>query len=224
MSNRYKRYNTLQRYNGDIPVEPSIFIKGDTIEGYYYNLNECESLRGYYYIRYYFSQRPTSYNNNATAITITYEDNSKLIIKYGDINFSGDLLIIKKKDELLIKNIFFWWDTYYLKYLDLTHIGKCIKNGTNTSYIENYNYNYLGETINLYNTIYFSSGNPILIDLSQLDMNNIDTKLVNGAFSQLNGTYYIKCTQELKTYLLNNAERLVLSTAMVEDESYFIVV
>lgn len=225
MSNiRYIRYNTLQRYNGDTPVEPPIFKKGEGTDGYYYDLNECKGLRDYNYIRYSFKERPDA-SSGATAISITYNDDSKLIIKYGDIIYSGDLLIIKEKDDLLIKSIYFGMESY-LEYLDLTHIGKCVKHGSMKSMITPYYYTYLGETINLYDTIDFRNANSVkLIDLSYLDMTDINTRFKNGAFNQINGNpFYIKCTQELKTYLINNAGRLSLPSIMVEDESYFMVV
>ena len=124
----------------------------------------------------------------------------------------------------------------YLEYLDLTHIGKCVKHGDMTSMIQPYYYTYLGETINLYDTIDFRIANSVkLIDLSKLDMSDINNRFANEAFNQINGNYsaetdseyipfYIKCTQELKTYLINNARRLSIPPIMVEDESYFMVV
>ena len=119
--------------------------------------------------------------------------------------------------------------------MDLTHIGKCVKHGDDTTMIRPYYYTYLGETINLYDNIKFYSGSVKLIDLSKLDMTNINTRFKNEAFNQINNNYsaetasdyipfYIKCTQELKTYLINNAGRLSIPPIMVEDESYFIVV
>lgn len=225
MSNiRYIRYNMLQRYNGDTPVEPPVFKKGEKNDGYYYDLNECKGLRDYNYIRYVFKDRPDA-SSGATAISIKYNDDSTLSIKYGDINYSGDLLIIKEKDDLLIKSIYFGMESN-LEYLDLTHIGKCVKHGVMKSMIQPYYYTYLGETINLYDTIDFRNANSVkLIDLSYLDMTDINTRFKNGAFNQINGNpFYIKCTQELKTYLINNAGRLSLPPIMVEDESYFMVV
>lgn len=234
MSNiRYIRYNMLQRYNGDTPVEPPVFKKGEKNDGYYYDLNECKGLRDYNYIRYSFKDRPDA-NPEAIAIIIEYNDNSKVFIKYGDINYGGDLLIIKEKDDLLIKSIYFGMESN-LEYLDLTHIGKCVKHGDDTTMIQPYYYTYLGETINLYDTIDFripNNGTEVkLIDLSYLDMTDINTRFANEAFGQINGNYsgnykpfYIKCTQELKTYLINNAGRLSIPPIMVEDESYFIVV
>lgn len=225
MSNiRYIKYNMLQRYNGDTPVEPPVFKKGEKNDGYYYDLNECKGLRDYNYIRYVFKDRPDA-SSGATAISITYNDDSTLSIKFGDINYSGDLLIIKEKDDLLIKSIYFGMESN-LEYLDLTHIGKCVKHGVMKSMIQPYYYTYLGETINLYDTIDFRNANSVkLIDLSYLDMTDINTRFKNGAFNQINGNpFYIKCTQELKTYLINNAGRLSLPSIMVEDESYFMVV
>ena len=230
---RYIRYNMLQRYNGDTPVEPPILKKGEENDGYYYDLNECKGLRDYNYIRYKFKNRPDA-SSGATAISIKYNDDSTLSIKYGDIDYSGDLLIIKEKDDLLINSIYFGMESD-LQYLDLTHIGKCVKHGNMKKMIRPYYYTYLGETINLYDTIYFFNGSVKLIDLSKLDMANINTKFENDAFDQINNNYssqtasdyipfYIKCTQELKTYLINNAERLSIPPIMVEDESYFIVV
>ena len=235
MSNiRYIKYNMLQRYNGDTPVEPPVFKKGEKNDGYYYDLNECKGLKDYNYIRYSFKDRPDA-SSGATAISIKYNDDSTLLIKYGDINYGGDLLIIKEKDDLLIKSIYFGMESN-LEYLDLTHIGKCVKHGDMTSMIQPYYYTYLGETINLYDTIDFRIANSVkLIDLSKLDMSDINTRFANEAFNQINGNYsaetdseyipfYIKCTQELKTYLINNARRLSIPPIMVEDESYFIVV
>ena len=224
MSNiRYIRYNMLQRYNGDTPVEPPVFKKGEKIDGYYYDLNECKGLRDYNYIRYSFKDRPDA-SSGATAISIKYNDDSTLSIKYGDINYGGDLLIIKEKDDLLIKSIYFGMESN-LEYLDLTHIGKCVKHGNDRTMIQPYYYTYLGETINLYDTIDFYGGSVKLIDLSYLDMTDINTRFKSGAFNQINGKpFYIKCTQELKTYLINNAERLSIPPIMVEDESYFMVV
>ena len=234
MSNiRYIRYNMSQRYNGDTPVEPPILKKGEKIDGYYYNLDECKGLKDYNYIRYKFKDRPDA-SSGATAISIKYNDDSILLIKYGDIDYSGDLLIIKEKDDLLIKSIYLGMESF-LEYLDLTHIGKCVKHGDDTTMIRPYYYTYLGETINLYDNIKFYSGSVKLIDLSKLDMTNINTRFKNEAFNQINNNYsaetasdyipfYIKCTQELKTYLINNAGRLSIPPIMVEDESYFIVV
>ena len=239
MSNiRYIRYNMLQRYNGDTPVEPPVFKKGEKNDGYYYDLNECKGLRDYNYIRYSFKDRPDA-SSGATAISIKYNDDSILSIKYGDINYGGDLLIIKEKDDLLIKSIYLGMESN-LEYLDLTHIGKCVKHGDDRTMIQPYYYTYLGETINLYDTIkfynaYFGTGGVKLIDLSYLDMTDINNRFANEAFNQINGNYsaetdseytpfYIKCTQELKTYLINNARRLSIPPIMVEDESYFIVV
>lgn len=224
---RYIRYNMFQRYNGDTPVEPPIFKKGEETNGYYYDLNECQGLRDYNYIRYVFKDRPDA-SSGATAISIKYNDDSTLSIKYGDIDYSGDLLIIKEKDDLLIKSIYFGMESD-LEYLDLTHIGKCVKHGDDTTMIQPYYYTYLGETINLYDTIDFripNFGTDVkLIDLSYLDMSDINTRFKSGAFNQINGKpFYIKCTQELKTYLINNAGRLSLPPIMVEDESYFMVV
>ena len=233
IKHRYIRYNMLQRYNGDTPVEPPILKKGEKIDGYYYDLNECKGLRDYNYIRYSFKDRPDA-SSGATAISIKYNDDSTLSIKYGDINYGGDLLIIKEKDDLLIKSIYFGMESN-LEYLDLTHIGKCVKHGDDTTMIRPYYYTYLGETINLYDTIKFERGDfskdVKLIDLSYLDMTDINTRFESGAFDQINDNYsgnytpfYIKCTQELKTYLINNAGRLSIPPIMVEDESYFIVV
>lgn len=234
MSNiRYIRYNMLQRYNGDTPVEPPVFKKGEENDGYYYDLNECKGLRDYNYIRYDFKNRPDA-SSGATAISIKYNDDSTLSIKYGDIDYGGDLLIIKEKDDLLIKSIYLGMESY-LTYLDLTHIGKCVKHGNMKSMITPYYYTYLGETINLYDTIDFYGGSVKLIDLSYLDMTDINIRFKNDAFNQINNNYsaetasdyipfYIKCTQELKTYLINNAERLSIPPIMVEDESYFMVV
>lgn len=230
---RYIRYNMLQRYNGDTPVEPPVFKKGEENDGYYYDLNECKGLRDYNYIRYSFKDRPTA-SSGATAISIKYNDDSILTIKYGDIIYSDDLLIIKEKDDLLIKSIYFGMESY-LEYLDLTHIGKCVKHGDDTTMIRPYYYTYLGETINLYDKIDFYGGSVKLIDLSYLDMTDINTRFKNNAFNQINNNYsaetasdykpfYIKCTQELKTYLINNAGRLSIPPIMVEDESYFMVV
>ena len=227
INHRYIRYNTLQRYNGDTPVEPPILKKGEETDGYYYNLNECQGLRDYNYIRYVFKDRPDAIPE-ATAISIKYNDNSILSIKFGDINYGGDLLIIKEKDDLLIKSIYLGMESY-LEYLDLTHIGKCVKHGVMKTMIQPYYYTYLGETINLYDTIDFripNFGTDVkLIDLSYLDMTDINNRFANEAFNQINGKpFYIKCTQELKTYLINNAGRLSLPSIMVEDESYFMVV
>lgn len=225
MSNiRYIRYNMLQRYNGDTPVEPPVFKKGEKNDGYYYDLNECKGLKDYNYIRYSFKDRPDA-SSGATAISIKYNDDSILSIKYGDITYGGDLLIIKEKDDLLIKSIYFGMESN-LEYLDLTHIGKCVKHGDDRTMIQPYYYTYLGETINLYDTIDFRNANSVkLIDLSYLDMTDINTRFKNRAFNQINGNpFYIKCTQELKTYLINNAGRLSLPSIMIEDESYFMVV
>lgn len=234
INHRYIRYNTLQRYNGDTPVEPPIFKKGEETDGYYYNLNECQGLRDYNYIRYVFKDRPDA-SSEATAISIKYNDDSILSIKFGDINYGGDLLIIKEKDDLLIKSISIGFESY-LEYLDLTHIGKCVKHGDDTTMIRPYYYTFLGETINLYDTIKFESGDSHLrdvklIDLSHLDMTDINNRFALQAFDQINDNYsgnytpfYIKCTQELKTYLINNAGRLSIPPIMVEDESYFMVV
>lgn len=234
MSNiRYIKYNMLQRYNGDTPVEPPVFKKGEKNDGYYYDLNECKGLKDYNYIRYVFKDRPDA-SSGATAISIRYNDDSRLSIKYGDINYGGDLLIIKEKDDLLIKSIYFGMESN-LEYLDLTHIGKCVKHGDDRTMIQPYYYTYLGETINLYDTIDFHGGSVKLIDLSYLDMTDINTRFKNNAFNQINNNYssqtdsdyipfYIKCTQELKTYLINNAGRLSIPPIMVEDESYFMVV
>lgn len=234
IKHRYNRYKMFQRYNGDTPVEPPILKKGEEIDGYYYDLNECKGLRDYNYIRYSFKDRPDA-NPEAIAIIIRYNDDSRVSIKFGDINYGGDLLIIKEKDDLLIKSLYIGFESY-LEYLDLTHIGKCVKHGDDTTMIRPYYYTFLGETINLYDTIKFESGDSYLkdvklIDLSYLDLTDINNRFALQAFDQINDNYsgnytpfYIKCTQELKTYLINNAGRLSIPPIMIEDESYFIVV